>query len=198
MITFLISRLLLEACTAKPPYKCVPSLEELPPEGYTITVTNAKYHPTHAFALRTRDGSTTLYPIHGVVFGLKCSALEQWAPPAVLLVSNRVNLPVVSVLLPHPESFSLIRDYLYIKLEDVLYDGIFAWRYLNGPPVGMHPGDMIIGLYKNGITLGIVDDHYWQILKRAWVDAVRLFLVGGEHMFDDIRGLESFVKEYGQ
>jgi len=192
----LISRLLLEAYAATPPYSFIEP-EETTPQGYTITSTNAGYYPTHAFALRLRDGTTVVYPVHGLVFAASCSFLEQLVPPAELMVSNRVILPVVPLNIPHPESFTFIRDYLYIKLEDTFYESIFAWRCNDNPPVGMHPGDMVIGLYRNGITLGIVDDQYWKILRRAWSNVVKLFM-GGEQMFYDIKAVELFVKDYSQ
>ncbi|KDQ08208.1 hypothetical protein BOTBODRAFT_118977 [Botryobasidium botryosum FD-172 SS1] len=88
------------------------------------------FTPTHMFAvMNARRSKAALYPFHHLVFAAHCANM-----PAIPAASTSTSapsssghtvVPVVPLVLPSPETFPLIRDFIYTKRTDRLLSSLF-------------------------------------------------------------------------
>jgi len=86
--------------------------------------------PTHMVAVYSSTPSDSesrrilLYPIHNSILSLYCANLPVLAASTPLLATPKtlLEVPVVPLALPHPESFPVLVQFLYLKDARSLFD----------------------------------------------------------------------------
>lgn len=158
--------------------------------------------PTHMLAVYSRQSSyspnptrrVTLYPTHNLVMAAHCANLPMLPKSTTSEPDDAGNmqLPVVPVCIPAPETFSQLSGYLYTKnsyhlLSTLLPTGISSTPYTL---LGRDEAEVqkfseklratytthallahamsINGLWRNVVALGIFDDNLWDVLDLSW------------------------------
>jgi hypothetical protein len=153
--------------------------------------------PTHLLAVYGKSdnsgrASMSLYPAHNIVLSAYCAnmpVLPYSSPLSPLLKGGRVQLPVVPICLPHPQSYATIQQYLYTKDRISLIMSMLPTL----PPRGVLSGGSSAtaqyardlaqtfttqkilsllrnahGLYRNMCALEVQEDLMWQLVSVAW------------------------------
>ncbi|TFY79527.1 hypothetical protein EWM64_g4484 [Hericium alpestre] len=85
--------------------------------------------PTHMMAVYSRlptqlsSRRVTLYPVHNIVLATHCAALPALPasdPDCPSAPGASINVPVVPLCIPHPQSFPTLVSYLYTKRAGVI------------------------------------------------------------------------------
>ena len=177
-----------------PPFS---SANGLPKELTVLAHDLSSQMPTHLFAVydKSENGARTsmsLFPAHNIILSSYCAnmpplSLSPASPP--LEKGGPIQLPVVPMALPHPQSYGHIQRYLYTK--DRI--NFFMSMLPSIPPQAVFKGassatvhyakDLATtfsmprilallrnahGVYRNMCTLGIQEDIMWGLLNVAW------------------------------
>ena len=180
---------------------------------YRESVQERAILPSHMFAIANSSKSkATLYPCHHLLFALQCSKLPVLPMSQPRVVDGQVTLPVISISLPSPETFPLIRDFLYTRGCDRFLAALMpSLSYKDIPQVDSNAGSagivpalsralaqtlnteklmeramMIHGVWANTCALGIADESLWRSMETAWAIVTgALVLSTGHSVFDD-------------
>ena len=125
------------------------------------------------------NGQAFLYPCHSLPFIAHCAAL-----PSLLKPTSKECLPVVSIQLPHPESFHIIRDFIYTHSQPTLLASLLpiAPSLLSSeasdvpglsktiaasltPAAVYEMVKRIRGFWANVCALGVADEALWKDRK---------------------------------
>ena len=128
------------------------------------------------------NGQAFLYPCHSLPFIAHCAAL-----PSLLKPTSKECLPVVSIQLPHPESFHIIRDFIYTHSQSALLASLLpiAPSLLSSeasdvpglsktiaasltPAAVYEMVKRIRGFWANVCALGVADEALWKGLQMSW------------------------------
>ncbi|KAI0703043.1 hypothetical protein BC835DRAFT_1319635 [Cytidiella melzeri] len=177
-----------------PPFS---STNGLPKELVVLAHDLSAQMPTHLLAVygqteSSAKASMSLFPAHNIVLSAYCAnmpSLPYSSPPAPAQQGGPVQLPVVPVNLPHPQSYAHIQQYLYTK------DRVsFIMSMLPSiPPQGVLSGSSsataqyakdvaatfttqkilallrnVHGTYRNLCALEVQEDLVWQLINVAW------------------------------
>ena len=176
---------------ARPPASTLPKELEI-----VVNETVAAHCPTHMLAIYSNSTAgqkrkVTLFPTHHLVLAAYCNNLTALSPSSPDATNPTVQLPVVPLCLPSPETFSILQSYLYTKRIDVLLAAL-----LPAPPSSLSDNNiplpdmlkrlvnhfaatgnvpalaryaMIInGVWRNACALGVYDDKLWGAVAVAW------------------------------
>jgi hypothetical protein len=167
--------------------------------------------PSHMFAIaNTNKSKATLYPCHHLLFAAQCTKLPALPPSRPQVIEGQVTLPVVSISLPSPETFPLVRDFLYTRGCDRFLASLMpSLSSKDIPQAGsgssgivpalsralsqtlsteklMERAMMIHGVWANACALGVVDESLWRSMETAWAIVTgALVLSTGHSVFDD-------------
>lgn len=165
--------------------------------------------PTHMFAVTNSTRSkATLYPCHHLLFASQCANLPRMRQSSPASDSDdeerdssRITLPIVPIYLPSPETFPIVREFLYTRAFDRLLSTLLPLPSSDLPPVPTTPNVSVLpalstalantfapagllerartihGVWSNACTLGIADESLWKCLDTAWsviIDALAL------------------------
>lgn len=173
------------------------SKDKLPKEVSMIVNDATAILPTHMLAIFGKPSSgprkVTLYPVHSLVLASQCANLPKF--PSALPVplhegsQQEVEVPVFSICLPSPQSYSPLSRYLYTKQVDIL---LRTFLPCPPPPSFMDNRDRLLvqfatdlastftlqtlakyainlhGLWQNVCALGIFDDDLWEAIDVMW------------------------------
>jgi len=138
-----------------------------------------------------------LYPIHNSILSLYCANLPVLAASTPLLATPETPLevPVVPLALPHPESFPVLVQFLYLKDARSLFDFFLSIVPERGIPADLaqparrdafvaeyakilsqnyavqrltSQAFKVYGLWQNACALGISDGEIQVFLDLAW------------------------------
>ncbi|KAF8268334.1 hypothetical protein EI94DRAFT_1727976 [Lactarius quietus] len=161
--------------------------------------------PTHMAAVYSSAPSApeprrvTMYPVHQSILSLYCANLPVLPPsiPRPATPNSPFEVPVVPLALPHPESFPLLTQFLYLKDKQSLfqtflcltptgvlrenldqkvaeYSTILAQNYTTQRLASQ--AAMVHGFWRNTCALGIFDvdlqaffDLAWEVLMTALI-----------------------------
>jgi hypothetical protein len=167
--------------------------------------------PTHMLAVAgpsNRD-KATLYPCHNLLFASQCAALPPMRSSPTTTTTTEEDeddslrkLPIVPIYLPSPETFPIVREFIYTRACDRLLSTLLPIPSSQLPPIASSaphssilntlsialvnsyslPGlleraKIIHGVWLNTCALGISDAELWKSLETAWtvlIDAVAL------------------------
>ena len=159
--------------------------------------------PTHMVAVYSSTPSDSesrrilLYPIHNSILSLYCANLPVLAASTPLLATPETPLevPVVPLALPHPESFPVLVQFLYLKDARSLFDFFLSIVPERGIPADLaqpvrrdafvaeyakilsqnyamqrltSQAFKVYGLWQNACALGISDGEIQVFLDLAW------------------------------
>ena len=150
--------------------------------------------PTHLFAVHKDSTRASLFAGHAMVLALQCCSIPFLpAVPEPTTPSSARTLPVVRLVVPHPELFHITYRWLYDQESGSLFRSliptVFVARYLATKKVeqgeqSIHSVagalsnlstrellgrlQLIQGVWKNGAALGILSTCYWSQLEKAW------------------------------
>jgi hypothetical protein len=173
------------------------SKDKLPKEVSIIVNDATPILPTHVIAIFNKPScgprKVTLYPVHSLVLASQCANLPKF--PSALPVplhergQQEVEVPVFSICLPSPQSYSPLSRYLYTKHVDILFRtflpcppppmfmdsrhryltqfatdlaSTFTLQTLAKYAINLH------GLWQNVCALGIFDDELWDAIDVMW------------------------------
>ncbi|KAG8859575.1 hypothetical protein FRB96_004459 [Tulasnella sp. 330] len=87
-------------------------------------------------------------------------------------------LPIIPLRLPSPETFIIIRDYIYTHSKPLLVTSLLAWTkgHRNAPArlsqlsamELMRRARIVYGVYSNACKVGLADEEFWKCLQLAW------------------------------
>lgn len=177
-----------------PPFS---SANGLPKELVVLAEDLSAQMPTHLLAVygKSENGakaSMSLFPAHDVVLSAYCAnmpSLPYSSPPPPSQKGGPVQLPVVPISLPHPQSYAPIQQYLYTKdrvsfimsmlpaipPQGVLGGSSSATLQYAGELAGTFTMQKILallrnvhGMYRNMCALEVQEDIMWQLINVAW------------------------------
>ncbi len=98
--------------------------------------------PTHMAAVYSSAPSApeprrvTMYPVHQSILSLYCANLPVLPPstPRSAIPNSSFQVPVVPLALPHPESFPVLTQFLYLKDMQSLFQTFLCLTPVNGLP----------------------------------------------------------------
>jgi hypothetical protein len=150
--------------------------------------------PTHMLAIygssfATQKRKVTLFPTHHLILAAHCTNLPSFPISRPDSTKDAVQLPVIPLCLPSPETYSILQSYLYTKRIDELLTSLLPpsslseqatsvsemvsilIRHLavtgNMPTLARH--SMIInGVWRNACALGVRDDKLWDAIEASW------------------------------
>lgn len=111
------------------------------PETLLISVDdNSAMLPTHMAAVYSSAPSApeprrvTMYPVHQSILSLYCANLPVLPPSTTrpTTPNSPFQVPVVPLALPHPESFPLLMQFLYLKDKRPLFQSLLCLTPANG------------------------------------------------------------------
>ncbi|KAI9444161.1 hypothetical protein H4582DRAFT_1919744 [Lactarius indigo] len=114
------------------------------PKTLLISVNDASSAmlPTHMAAVYSSAPSApeprrvTMYPVHQSILSLYCANLPVFPPstPRPATPISPFQVPVVPLALPHPESFPVLTQFLYLKDTQSLFQTFLCLTPVNGLP----------------------------------------------------------------
>jgi hypothetical protein len=161
--------------------------------------------PTHMAAVYSSAPSApeprrvTMYPVHQSILSLYCANLPVLPPstPCPDTPNSTFQVPVVPLALPHPESFPLLTQFLYLKDKQPLFQTFLCLTPTNEPREDLDQmvteystilaqnyttqrlasqAAKLHGFWRNACALGIFDvdlqaffDFAWAILMGALI-----------------------------
>ncbi|KAI0342467.1 hypothetical protein BDW22DRAFT_201116 [Trametopsis cervina] len=178
------------------------STNGLPKELVVLANDLSAQMPTHLLAVYGKSEKTaapsagrtsmSLFPAHNIVLSAFCAnmpSLPYQPPTPPAQAGGSIQLPVVPLGLPHPQSYAHIQRYLYTKdrvsfimslLPSVSAQGILSdpasasVRYAKDV-AGTFTTQKILsllrdvhGVYRNMVALEIQEDLMWQLVNVAW------------------------------
>lgn len=163
------------------------------PQELEITVNDvvAAHCPTHMLAVYgsasiSQKRKVTLFPAHHLIFATHCTNLPAFPASHPDATALTVQLPVVNLGLPSPETFPTLQSYLYHKRLDVLFSALIpslpspsslpdmAQRLpkhlaATSDVASLEYRAMLInGVWRNACALGISDDKLWDAIIFSW------------------------------
>ncbi|EJD51952.1 hypothetical protein AURDEDRAFT_158796 [Auricularia subglabra TFB-10046 SS5] len=164
----------------------------VPKEIKVMLNTEPSRLPTHIFAVwdKTNVGPRRMqmYPVHDIVFASHCTKFAD-LPPSKRTESVtedgsvKLTLPVVSVGIPHRETFSTLQHFLYTGNQKRLLATLIPQPMAPGitpAETPRHFGETYTpsvlfgyitrthGVYRNACALGVVDEDLYKVLQLAW------------------------------
>ena len=138
--------------------------------------------------LRRRRKKVTLYPGHSLVFASHCNNLPTLPGPSKTRAKRgTINLPVVPLPLPSPDTFAMLEQYMYTKRLDKLFSHILPVAPTPAKPnmpfplvIEQHAAELgrtydvqtllryamiVDGLWRNACALGVFDDRLWGAIE---------------------------------
>lgn len=161
--------------------------------------------PTHMAAVYSSAPSApeprrvTMYPVHQSILSLYCANLPVLPPstPCPATPASPFQVPVVPLALPHPESFPLLTQFLYLKDKQPLFQAFLCLTPANGIRENLDQtvteystilaqnytsqrlvsqAAKVHGFWRNACALGIFDvdlqaffDLAWEVLMAALI-----------------------------
>ncbi|KAH7928830.1 hypothetical protein BV22DRAFT_1058048 [Leucogyrophana mollusca] len=164
--------------------------------------------PTHMLAVYARQSTSsaavkrrvTLFPTHNVVLAANCASLPTL--PASIPVSASdmqnspasINVPIVPLCIPSPETFPQLSTFLYTKRADHLLASLLpssslplsllsasplpstgsVKQYATSLATAHTPQTLLAhamsvnGLWRNVCALGVFDERLWDVMDIAW------------------------------
>jgi hypothetical protein len=186
---------------AQPPVSTLPCELEI-----VVNDIVATHCPTHMLAIYANNNASqkrkvTLFPTHQLVLAAHCNYLPPFPASHPDATNPTVQVPVVPLCLPSPETFSILQSYLYTKRVDALLAMLLPappstlsdtnvplpdmikrlTHHLaasgNMPLLARHA--MIInGVWRNACALGVHDDKLWNSIEVAWEAVVGAMSMG--------------------
>jgi len=186
---------------AQPPANTLPHELEI-----VVNDMVSAHPPTHVLAIYSNNSATrkckvTLFPAHELVLAAHCSHLPSFPISHPDTTKSAVQVPVVPLCLPSPETFSTLQLYLYTKRVDVLFATLLPappstlsetgvplpemikrlTHHLaatsNMPSLARH-AMVINGVWRNACALGVHDDKLWSSIEFAWEAVVGAMSIG--------------------
>ena len=153
--------------------------------------------PTHMAAVYSSAPSApeprrvTMYPVHQSILSLYCANLPVLPPstPCPATPSSPFQVPVVPLALPHPESFPLLTQFLYLKDKQPLFQTFLGLIPVNEPGEDLDrtvtkystilaqnyttqrlasQAAKLHGFWRNAYALGIFDVDLQVFFDLAW------------------------------
>ena len=154
--------------------------------------------PTHMLAVYSHNAAAqkrkvTLFPTHQLILAAHCNNMPSFptSHPNPAAPGSTVQIPVVPMCLPSPETFSILQSYLYTKRIDALLA-----KLLPTPPPSMTDTNiplsdiikrlvhhlaatcsisslalhamLINGVWRNACALGVYDNKLWNAIEVTW------------------------------
>ncbi|KAI0305295.1 hypothetical protein B0F90DRAFT_1184118 [Multifurca ochricompacta] len=170
--------------------------------------------PTHMAAVYSSSPSApeprrvTLYPIHQSILSLYCANLPVLTPstPRPTTPGSSFEVPVVPLALPHPESFSVLVQFLYLKDVQPLLETFLCLTPAGGLPTDLDQparydafvveystilaqnytaqrlacqAAKIHGFWRNAYALGISDVDLQAFYDMAWEVLMKALVLSG-------------------
>jgi len=114
-----------------------------------------------------------LLPCHDLTLISFCSTL-----PVLPSSSCSTSIPVVPLRLPSPQTFHIIRDYIYTRSKPALMSSLLALSNSKRLEVttitGLSTSKLaervrtVYGVFSNACRVGFGDDEFWRCLQAAW------------------------------
>ncbi|KAH7909180.1 hypothetical protein BJ138DRAFT_1011360 [Hygrophoropsis aurantiaca] len=191
------------------------SISNILPKELSIMINDLSSDlPTHMLAVYARQPQTasssaapkrrvTLFPTHNVILAANCANLPSLPPsiptsiPSNQTAAATINVPIVPLCVPSPETFPYLSTFLYTKRADHLLasllpstSNLFLSSLISSPlslpttasvqayasklaaahtPQTLLAHAMAVnGLWRNACALGIFDERLWDTMDIAW------------------------------
>jgi len=152
----------------------------------------------------------TMYPVHQSILSLYCANLPVLPSftPQPATPSSSFRVPVVPLALPHPESFPLLTQFLYLKDVQLLFQTFLCLTPVHGLPEDLNQTTCrdafvteystilaqnytthrlanqaikVHGFWRNTFTLGIFDVNLQVFFDLAWEVLMKALVLSSNH-----------------